>query len=487
MKKIVNVLFSTRLTGVLFLVFAAAMGIATFIENDFGTQTAKALVYNSWWFELIMVLFVLNFIGNIKRYNLFSKEKISNLIFHLAFIVIIIGAGITRYISFEGVMPIYEGQTTNLMLSEKAYFNVHIDDNKDQKNNPISKNYLFANTPKHASNFIGYATVFLDKIRGGNDFNINTDFKGKPISINYVNYIANAVEEFQENPEGDKYLKIVESSGGGRHEHYIKAGETINMHNTWVSFENPVNDAINIFTENDTLRIKALYSGKYMVMASQTSGEVIKDSVTSFHLRSLYQLGTSQFVIPEPARRGIMVMTSGDKDNHPRDLLEVEVITENTRQNIIIYGNSLNTQPPVTFSQDNLNFRLSYGSKRFKTPFSIKLRDFQLERYPGSMSPKSYASEITVIDKEKSDVFDFRIFMNHVLDYRGYRFFQSSYNDTGQIEQTFLSVNFDTRGTWTTYIGYALLFLGLILSLISKESQFGSLRKNLKKIKQSLE
>jgi len=47
MKKIYNVKFSKRLTGVLFLVFATAMGIAIFIENDFGTQTPKALVYNS--------------------------------------------------------------------------------------------------------------------------------------------------------------------------------------------------------------------------------------------------------------------------------------------------------------------------------------------------------------------------------------------------------------------------------------------------------
>ncbi|MBE9488735.1 MAG: cytochrome c biogenesis protein ResB, partial [Bacteroidetes bacterium] len=195
----------------------------------------------------------------------------------------------------------------------------------------------------------------------------------------------------------------------------------------------------------------------------------------------LYQLGNLQFVIPEAAVNGKMQMVSGNKDEHPRDLLEVEVITENTKQNIILYGNSLNTEPPVIFSQDGLNFRLSYGSKQVKLPFSIKLRDFQLERYPGSMSPKSYASEITVVDKEK--VFDFRIFMNHVLDYKGYRFFQSSYNDQGEIEQTFLSVNHDNIGTWTTYLGYTLLFLGLIMTLIVKNTRFAFLRKTLEKIK----
>ena len=52
MKKILNILYSTRLTAVLFILYATAMAVATFIENDFGTQTSKALVYSTWWFEL---------------------------------------------------------------------------------------------------------------------------------------------------------------------------------------------------------------------------------------------------------------------------------------------------------------------------------------------------------------------------------------------------------------------------------------------------
>ena len=43
---------------------------------------------------------------------------------------------------------------------------------------------------------------------------------------------------------------------------------------------------------------------------------------------------------------------------------------------------------------------MSYGSKYYVTPFFIKLNDFQLERYPGSSSPASFASEVTVIDGE---------------------------------------------------------------------------------------
>lgn len=480
MKKVTSFLFSTRLTGILFLLFAAAMAISTFIENDYGTQTAKALVYNAWWFELIMLLLMVNFIGNIKKYDLLQRKKYSVLMFHLSFILIILGAGITRYIGYEGIMPIYEGETTNKMLSDKAYVDIHIDDDQEQKA-PLYEHYLFASTYGNSSNFIYNTSRFLNWIRGGNNFSIKTDFKGDPVEVNYVNYIPNAFEEFQASEDGEPYLKIVESGGGGRHDHFIKAGQTINMHNTLFSFENPTQGAINIFSQNDTLRITTPNEGSFMIMASQTQGVVVKDSVQVFNLRSLYQIGNSQFVIPLPPVKGGMELVSGDKDEHPSDMLEVEVVTKNTKQNIKLFGNSLSVTAPKVFTQDGLNFRLHYGSKQFQIPFSVKLRDFQLERYPGSMSPKSYASEITVIDGD--DVFDFRIFMNHVLDHKGYRFFQSSYNDQGEVEQTFLSVNYDQAGTWTSYVGYFLLFMGLILTLFEKGTRFAGLKKNLKKLK----
>src|SRR5690554_493574 len=107
-KKIFSFLFSTRLMAVLFISFAAALAIGTFIEDKYNTDTARILIYNAWWFEAIMAFFFINFLGNIKRYNLLRKEKLGTLILHLSFVLILIGAFITRYISYEGVMAIKE-------------------------------------------------------------------------------------------------------------------------------------------------------------------------------------------------------------------------------------------------------------------------------------------------------------------------------------------------------------------------------------------
>jgi hypothetical protein len=82
MNKNILLLFSTRLMALLFLSFAIAMGVGTFIESKYNTDTARILIYNAWWFEAIMVFFVINFIGNIKRYN-FGKEKWATLFIYL--------------------------------------------------------------------------------------------------------------------------------------------------------------------------------------------------------------------------------------------------------------------------------------------------------------------------------------------------------------------------------------------------------------------
>ena len=67
MEKIKSILFSTRLMAILFLTYAVAMAVGTFIENDYNTDTARIIIYNSWWFEAIHIFFLINFFGNNSR------------------------------------------------------------------------------------------------------------------------------------------------------------------------------------------------------------------------------------------------------------------------------------------------------------------------------------------------------------------------------------------------------------------------------------
>ena len=220
--KLVRFLFSTRLTAILFIVFCVAMAVGTFVESIHNTATARIWVYNAWWFEAIMGLFVLNFIGNIKKYRLLRWEKWPVLLLHGAWILIILGAFVTRYFGFEGVMPIREGETTNTFLSEKTYVTVLIDGEMDGnlKRKKLQDDFLFA----EATN---------------NSFRWKSTFDTQNFSVEYVDFMSNAAEDLVEDSDGEFFLKIVEAGDGNRHDHYIGFGEIVNIHNVLFTLNNP--------------------------------------------------------------------------------------------------------------------------------------------------------------------------------------------------------------------------------------------------------
>lgn len=106
-----------------------------------------------------------------------------------------------------------------------------------------------------------------------------------------------------------------------------------------------------------------------------------------------------------------------------------------------------------------------------EVPFSVELEDFNLIRYKWSNTPSSYESDVLIT--YKGEQIRTKIFMNNIARVGGFRIYQTSY-DTDE-KGTVLTVNSDRWGTAVSYIGYALLFLGLILSLLSKDSRFRKL------------
>jgi len=119
------------------------------------------------------------------------------------------------------------------------------------------------------------------------------------------------------------------------------------------------------------------------------------------------------------------------------------------------------------------------GTMYQSLPFSLELVKFTVKRYPGSSSPSSYESRLIVHDGE--NVYEKTVAMNSVLDIKGYRFFQASYDEDEK--GTILSVNKDRSGTMISYLGYVLLTAGFILSLLGKRSRFAQLSSQLKEIR----
>ena len=468
-KKIANILFSTRLTAVLFIVFAAAMATGTILDagqDTSPTPYTRNLIYNAWWFEAIMAFFVINFLGNIFRYRLHKKEKWGTLILHLSFLFILIGAFITRYASFEGMMAIREGATENTFLSRNTYITAYIDGDYEinglPQRLPIEKEVDFSKRLK-------------------NTFSINTQYNKQPVSIVLEKFIAGAEEDIIPDPTGQEYLKIVEAGGSGPHNHFLKVGEVQSIHNILFALNKPTKGAINFTNQNGRITIESPFEGDVLTMATMAQSKLYKDSLQPLLLRSRYVIGNMQMVIPKPVVKGRFDIVKKSKLlKNDEDGIKLKVTTGGETKTVGLIGGKGVNNAFKQITVGGLDFAFKYGSKVLELPFNIKLNDFEATRYPGTKNGyASFSSEITVLDKDTED-FDYKVFMNNILDHRGYRFFQSGFDPDEK--GTILSVNHDYWGSLLTYIGYYLLYFGLLAILFVKGSRFDYIRNQLKKI-----
>lgn len=132
-------------------------------------------------------------------------------------------------------------------------------------------------------------------------------------------------------------------------------------------------------------------------------------------------------------------------------------------------------------SSNRIAVRTSDDTYYHTLPFEVELVKFTLTRYPGSTSPSSYESELLVhVDGKTRHE---KVFMNNVMDVKGYRFFQASYDKDEK--GTVLSVNRDVAGRNITYTGYIVLVIGFLFSFFGKNSRFMQLNRRLRNLRQN--
>ena len=443
-----------EMAAMLIIVFAIAIAAATFIENDFGTLVARRMVYNARWFELLMLLIAVNLLGSMVTKKLYRREKIHVFVFHSAIVVIFLGAAITRYTGFEGSMHIREGESGSILQTEGAAFQVWADD----KEEPVIRHELsYKNLSRH-------------------EYRQSMEINGKKVEIAFTGFIPNAYETIHEDASGLPVAAMILLLPEGRQQVFVADGER---------FEVP-GFSVSLNMENSDALLRLTYDGEslYMVsdsvvylreMTSERDSLLENGTIHLFAGRTIYRIHDISFVLQSmyPAASLALVPMSSGQQPAGLDALQVRIVSEGMVHQVNLMGKNgipgEKTEVPV--GEHVLN--VAYGAMRQKLPFSLYLRDFQLERYPGSNSPSSFASEVTLSDTSRGVEKDYRIFMNNILKYRGYRFYQSSYDRDEK--GTVLSVNRDLWGTTVSYSGYFLLIAGMVLAFFVRGSRFRKL------------
>lgn len=333
--------------------YALSCAVATFIENDYGTIAARAIVYNSWWFALLHIYLIFALIASFIHYRSLPRKKYASALLHLSFIIIIIGAGITRYFGKEGMFIISENQKADFYYSSQNYINI----------SAIDENWQKAQPQFVSADISVYGTFFAKP-----KINEVVEIFGKPLHIVSKDIALTPPNPQEENLKNREMLLTLEVSYNG-----------------------------------DTQEITLL---------------------------------------------------GGLGGSNEHRILRVEI--------------------------GGMKFGFHWGAKKVALPFQIRLLEFEKKTYAGTENPSSYASQIEVLDENDKILFPFRIYMNHTLDFGGYRFYQSNYyfDDETNSYTSVLSVNNDP-GKIPTYIGYALLILAGFLVLFDKNGRFRTLTKYL--------
>jgi len=438
------------------LVIAFVTGFATFVENDFGAIGAKAAVYNTGWFEFIIFLTFLNIAWNTYQIKPIKTKRFTIFAFHLSFLFIIIGAAATRYIGFEGMMSIREGESSNFILSDENYISLEC---YDQEN-------VFEGHDK---------VVFTPIASKKGKISIKTPETN--YTLRTTGFLQNAQEFITSGEDGPKLIDLGANIGGKFARFTISEGGTEQIDSYTVHFLNDLDgpNAFKITETSEGLFIRLPENGKRTNMMSSESVAVFKDTLYRFEEKQVYQVGKQSLMFRNYYEHAQMSVRQGPGEQS--NGLNAVTFTLKNSDGKETESYALSRQGYVfgahEFQFDGKLFKVSYGPKKTELPFSIKLIDFQLERYPASNSPSSYASEVILLDKREDKTFNFRIFMNNVLDYDGYRFFQSSYDRDEK--GTVLSVNHDLLGMWITYFGYGLMIIAMFLAVFEKSTRFRTL------------
>lgn len=441
-------------TALYIIIFAIAIGYATFVEDIYGTIASKALIYNSKWFEAIILLISISIIVNIFRFKLYLFSKLPIFLFHLSFLLIIAGAACTRYLGVDGLMSIRENNSSSYVTSSDFFFRLRAE--KDAKSEHF------------------YKKTLLSPISVGN-LNTTIDFEGNDFHFKSTGFYPGAQSYLQASENGEAIMHLLVSINGHRENIYIKDGNAVEVYDYVISFNTMPESDFYIEKENGQLFFSSRKSGKKMSMANNEKTSFAANEKYSFEKSLLYTIDDANILMIDYMPNAMIAFDPYSKQGNI-DIVKVRYESNNKKEDFYLpIGRGVNQS--VIFSDKGTKLRLSFGSRIYKLPFSIKLNDFILERYPGSNSPSSFISNVTVTDNNKTNGFDYSIYMNHILKHQGWRFFQSSYDPDEQ--GTVLSASYDVIGVTLTYAGYFLMIAAMLLSLFIKKSRFKSYLKKL--------
>ena len=158
-------------------------------------------------------------------------------------------------------------------------------------------------------------------------------------------------------------------------------------------------------------------------------------------------------------------MKLSDKDNDPTDeknMAGVEFHVTGTGDGDGKYLTFDKFPKPPQIDVKGVTYTMAVERAKRHLPFTLLLEEFKQGFHPGTDMARSYQSKLIVKDGEIS--WPVLIEMNEPFRYRGYTFYQSSFDISGKTPYTILTA-VENKGRIFPYISTIIIALGLILHI----------------------
>ncbi|MGZ3771621.1 MAG: cytochrome c biogenesis protein ResB [Bdellovibrio sp.] len=448
LKKLNKPLASVKIAVFVILSIAVVTAVGTIIEAKYDSYAAKKLVYDTWFMFSIFGLLVLNLVAVMVDRWPWKRRHAAFVLAHIGIIILLAGGVLTMKFGLDGSMRVGIGEDNSFVQSSETDLVVYTSFDGDRYSKTLEQEVdFFKNPPTEKQPFIipaynseikivDYKKYVLPsrKVTAGEEGKTGAGlrFQIQNPNVNVIEWIVqkkpNTLATHNFGP-AQIHLGSAPEKGRGANEIFITPQKDSSLQ--YVVFqkdhEKPVKKGV--MKEGDSFD-----PGFKMAM--------------QFRVLRYLPYATEDWDL-QMAEKPTPLTTSA-----------VKIIFEGKEHWVLL-------NDMVKLFQKNAVYLLTYGNRRIDLGFPIKLKNFEVTRYQGTMRAMAYESVVDI-----KDLGERKISMNEPLKYNGLTFYQASFQEEmGKPVASIFSVNHDPGRFWK-YLGSLVMTLGIILLMWFKHLDF---------------
>ena len=454
---------------------AAALAAGTIQESLHDAKVARDVVYNTWWFALILVLLATNVAcAAFSRYP-WKRRHTGFVITHLGIILILAGSLITMAFGKDGQMAIRTEQTSNLVLLDHQFLHLQVPGKGIDALFPV-------NPRKNKARKLPLAPW-------------------SPVTAEVAEVIpkAKVVSRFVDSEKGSPGVLLRLTGMMADMKEWLVYGDPVREHlnvgpaHIYLFYASSDEELTLLLNETNITKIQAANfkasdadrNALWIIMAPQgklyyrlkARGEYAQKG--PLFKGTEYRTGWMDFKFAVDDYRS-NITVEREYERVPREeeredsFSAIRLLVERGRDQKSVW---LELGEKKTIEIDKVPVRLNYLLERESLPFSLKLLKFNISRYEGTNNPMSYDSLVEVNDQNRKKTFTSEIRMNQPLKYGGFTFYQAAFQEEdGKPIASVFAVAKDP-GISIKYIGSLILILGIGIQFFAKKWLNGDIKK----------